>query len=143
MSDAKVDVPRSFYVFGVLALLWNLIGVAAYLADTMATAQTLASMPQAHQDFLAARPSWVIGVFAIAVFGGTLGCIMLLMRNALAVPLFAASLIAAVLQNIYSFALADGLAVFGTAGLALPAMIIIVASALLAYAQVNKKRGWI
>ena len=46
------------------------------------------------------RPAWATGAFAIAVFGGLLGCIVLLFQRSSAFYLFIASLLGVVIQAI-------------------------------------------
>ena len=60
-----------------------------------------------------------------------------------AIPLFTVSLLAVLAQNTYTFLLADGLAVFGGAAAALPALVIAIGIAMLLYAMRALKRGWL
>jgi hypothetical protein len=78
MSDEDVGgVHWSFWAIGAVALVWNLMGVMNYLAQM--NADVLAAMPESHRAIIEGRPAWATGGFAIAVFGGALGCILLLL----------------------------------------------------------------
>ena len=47
------------------------------------TAEDLAALPLEQQPLYENIPAWVTGAFAIAVFGGSLACILLLIRKKL------------------------------------------------------------
>jgi hypothetical protein len=44
-------------------------------------AEAIAAMPETHRAIIEGRPAWATGGFAIAVFGGAIGCLLLLFRN--------------------------------------------------------------
>ena len=48
------------------------------------------------------RPAWATGAFGIAVFGGVLGCLLLLLRKSVAFYVFVASLFG-VIVHLFSF----------------------------------------
>ena len=91
-SSAKL--PSWFWVVAVLAVVWNIFGVLAYLGDVTAGEEALAKMSAEQREMFENRPSWLIGSYAIAVFSGLAAAALLLWRKALAVPLFAISLAA-------------------------------------------------
>ncbi len=132
---------RRYWIVSGVALLWNLMGVAAYLVDVSLTAEDLAAMPDAERALYASMPAWVTGAYAIAVFGGTLGCIGLLLRKAWAMPVFVASLVAVLLQFGYTLLLMDTIAVKGAAVVALPIFIILIAAYLVWFAQRHRQAG--
>jgi len=101
MSE-KVKPTAIFWVVGVLALLWNLMGVAAYMAMTMVPAQEFAeAYGQEFADILAAKPAWATAAFAVGVFGGVLGCLALLLRKSWARLLFILSFLGVIIHNIW------------------------------------------
>jgi hypothetical protein len=59
-------------------------------------------MPELFKAIIESRPLWATAAFAIAVGGGTLGCVLLLLRKKLAVPVFAVSL-AAMIAHLFSY----------------------------------------
>ena len=81
--------------------------------------------------------------YAIAVFAGALGSLMLVLRRKLAVPLLVLSLLAVVVQMGYVFFLSDTLAVMGNAAMAMPLLIIAIAAALVWLARAAAARGWL
>ncbi len=101
--------PIWFWIVGIFALLWNGMGVGAYAADIMMTAEDFARLTEAEQNLLANRPFWVTAAFAVAVIAGFFGSVMLLLRKPIAVRLFLLSLIAVLIQFSSYFVL-DGYA---------------------------------
>ena len=95
MSDKAVGrVPWSFWVIGAFALIWNALGVVNYLMQM--NADTLAAMPSAQRAIVDSRPEWATGAFALAVFGGALAALLLLLRKAVASSVFIAALLGVV-----------------------------------------------
>lgn len=119
--------PRWLLWVSIILLLWNLMGVGAFVSQWMMTPEQLATLPAEQQAMWASMPAWAWGGYAIAVFAGTLGAIGLLMRKKWAAPLFLISLIAVLVQFAYPFIIADGLNTLGMAALLFPAFIILVA----------------
>lgn len=136
-----MTTPRSFYIVGVLALLWNLMGDAAYLMQVTADLPALAEADPYQAKLFEQMPQWAWSAYAIAVWGGTLATVALLLRRRLAVPLYAVSLAAVLVQFGYSFLGTDLLAVKGGGAALFPAVIILIAIALLVHARRMAKRG--
>jgi hypothetical protein len=95
-------LPSWFWVAAILGLAWNVFGAYQYLISVQATQESLiASGLTAEQAaVMLGYPAWMTGAFAIAVFGGIIGCILLLLRRRLAVPVLGVSLAASVLLYI-------------------------------------------
>lgn len=142
MTDSSTTQPaRSFWVISVVALLWNLFGVMAYIMQVTISPETLAELPDDRRMLYADIPAWVNGAYAIAVFTGTLGAIGLLLRKAWAVPAFALSLLAIFVQMGYTLFLSRTLTVLGWQGAVLPVVIIVIALILVAFARTSRRRG--
>jgi hypothetical protein len=92
--------PLWFKVVVTVALLWNLVGLLAVAADLRLSADEIAALPEPQRAIYAARPTWSIVGSVIAVAGGTLGCLGLLVRQPWALFTLYASLIGVVLQDI-------------------------------------------
>lgn len=142
MSDTTQPlVPRSFYVVGTIAFLWNLIGMGTYVNQVTMDAATLAAMPIDQQALYENIPVWVTSVYAIAVTAGLVSCVLLLMRKALAVFGFAISLFAILVQMLHSILLTDAIAILGLSVVIGPTLIIMVGLALVYYSRKARKRG--
>ncbi len=123
----------SFWIFAAVGLLWNLMGCLNYIMQ--ANADVVAQMPELYQAIIAARPAWATAAFAIAVFGGAVGCILLLLRRRVASAAFVVSLIATAGQSVFTLRLAG----------AAPSlvMVVLVGVALLWYSSIARRSGWL
>ena len=87
-------------------------------------------------------PTWVVAAWALAVWGGVIGSILLLLRRGEAVWVFLASFIAMVMTTIHNFVFSNGMEVMGdTFSLVFSALIFVVALALFLYARAMKQQG--
>lgn len=141
IEQSIAKAPRSIWVIGIAALLWNLLGVMAFVAHISVGEEALSQLPEAERALYEATPLWANIAYAVAVFGGVLGSIALLMRRTYAVLLFAISLLAVLVQMFQAFVLADAMAVLGPASLVMPVLVIVIAAALLAYARKARETG--
>ena len=73
-----------FWLISTLALIWNLIGVFNYLTQAFMTDEILASLPQDQQLMYQEVPAWVTAAFAVAVFSGTIGAVLMLLKKKIA-----------------------------------------------------------
>ena len=138
----SIKPATSFWVIGVLALLWNSTGIMAYLEQTYMTVEDLASLPEAEQAFYSNIPAWVTAAFAIAVFLGTLGCIALLLRKRSATILFFISLIAVIAQFIRNVFMQKDMEVTAT-NMIWSVLVIAIAIFLVWYSKKSTSKGWI
>ena len=75
------NIHWSFWVIGVVTLIWNAMGAANYVAQLDPV--VVATFPESHRVLIEGRPAWATGAFAIAVFGGTIGCVLLLFKKSI------------------------------------------------------------
>ncbi len=144
MSERLQDaIPRSFWIIAAVALAWNLIGVAAFVAQVTTTEDALMQLPEAERMLYENVPVWANGVFAVAVFGGVLGSLLLLLRKSWAVPVFIASLASIFVLYYYWFFVARSIEVYGPRGLIMPAMVTVIGVLLLWYSRYASAKAWI
>lgn len=135
--------PLWFTALAALALLWNLAGLFAVIADLQLSAAEIAALPAQQQALYAARPGWSVAASLVAVVGGTLGCVGLLLRRRWAVWVLAASLAGVVLQDLGIFLVAGAAALSDPVPLALQGVVLIVALGLLWLARRAAARSWL
>ncbi len=135
--------PKWFTIVAVVALLWNLLGCLAFAMDLMLTAEDIAKMPEAQQALYEARPGWSLIATALAVLGGALGCVGLLIRKRWALHLFAISLLGIGLQDMALFVLVDGAGLAGPGVVAMQAMVLVIAIGLLLLSLKGIAREWL
>lgn len=141
MSESSIKPSNSYWAIVFIALIWNLIGVFFYLQLAYMTSEELALLPNAQQLLLENTPAWVTAAFALSVFGGTLGCILLLMRKKLATFLFIISLISIVARMSYYFFIKNAAEVYAPEDMYMSALVIIVAIFLLWYSKKMESIG--
>lgn len=91
-----------YWVISCLALIWNLLGVMAYLMQSYSSeAALIETYGQEQASLMMAQPSWYTAAYALAVFGGAIGCLGLLLRKRWALWLLMLSLVCVVVQHIY------------------------------------------
>ena len=138
-SNSSVP-PRWFWLVSGVGLLWNLMGVAAFLGQmTMDTS----SLSNAERVFYESTPVWATIAFGVAVSAGVLGSIALLLRQRWAIPTVIVSFICIVIQVSHSIFIGDGIEVYGPAGLVLPFLTLCIAAALIGHARYSATKGWI
>ena len=76
-----------FWIIAVMLLLWNIMGLIAFLAEALTPELITETFNQQQMDMYRNRPVWYMYNFALAVFTGTFSCIMLLARRKFAVTL--------------------------------------------------------
>ena len=144
MSEQSTNkLPTSFYIISGAALVWNLLGVMAYVMQVTMTQEAMNALPEAERMLLENAPVWATSAFAIAVNGGALGCLLLLLRQAWAFPVLVASLVGVLLQMYHSFFIANSIEVYGPGRMIMPAMILVIAIFLVWYSKGAKEKGWI
>ncbi len=135
--------PKWFVPVSVAALLWNLLGCAAYLADVRLTAADVANMPAAQQALYHARPAWSVAATAIAVWFGAAGSLGLILRRRWAQPLLIASLAGVIGQDLWLFALSGAAGAAGAVAALLQSLVLIVAIALVILARRAAAGRWL
>ena len=143
MNDETVGgVHWSFWAIGAVTLIWNVMGVINFFVQMNADA--LASFPESHRAIIEGRPAWATGAFAIAVFGGALGCLLLLLRKSAAYYLFIASLLGVIVQLIHTLGIASSTIDFSPFDISMIILMPLVAAAFLIwYSKWAESKGWI
>ena len=100
MNDKTVGgIHWSFWIIIVVTLIFNIMGVINYFVQM--NADSLASFPEKYRPIIEGRPAWATGAFAIAVFGGTLGSLLLLLRKSAAIYVLIASLLGVIVTMMH------------------------------------------
>ena len=115
MADATVKAPWHIWLTGIIAMLFNAIGVFDFVM-TMAQGaeyQASAGMTPDQIAHYQTMPGWMTIVWAIGVFTAFLASILLLLRRKLALPVFVLSLAAFLVSLLYTYVLTNGGALMG------------------------------
>jgi peptidoglycan/LPS O-acetylase OafA/YrhL len=143
MTDSTNKPNALFWVIGIVALLWNAMGVNAYLQQAYDTDAHRAQYSVEQLQIMENLPVWYTALFAIAVFAGALGCIFMLLRKNIANLLFKLSLIAVLAQTIYNLFINEGKEFYGAFEYSMLISIPIVAIFLVMYSKKSTEKGWI
>ncbi len=145
MTDVLNDKPSTaFWVLGAVFLLWNLLGLFGYYTQVTMTPETMAAnFTEAQQAWLTGEPVWATAAYATAVMAGVIAAALMLLRKALAFPLFIVSFVAVIVQDFNAFVLSDWKAVWGNSALYLPSVVIIICIVEIWYTRAAKAKGWL
>ena len=143
MPSISEKLPIWFWIIAGVALLWNALGVMAFVMQVAMSPEALAALSEAERALHEGFPVWALAAFATAVFGGTLGSVFLLMRRAVAYPVFILSLFGIIVQMIYNFLIAETIDVYGPGGTIMPIMILVFGAFLVWFSKSSKQKGWI
>jgi hypothetical protein len=138
----KRTAPTWFTIVAVVLLVWNFMGVMAYIAQVTMTPETLAALPEAQRQLHESTPAWATAAFAIAVNGGALGCLLLVLKRNLAGLFLQVSLAGVIVQMFHAFFMSKSFEVFGPGGLVMPVMVIVIAIYLVILAAKAKVKRW-
>lgn len=132
--------PIWFWIVSVLALIWNGMGVLAYIGQAFITDEMIEALPADQQvQYLMEHPAWYTAAFATAVFAGALGALCLLIRKKWAHFLFVLSALGAIIQHVYLFMNIE----MSGVEMIMPIMIIVVCLLLIYFAKNAISKGWI
>lgn len=134
--------PRHLWIVGGLALLWNAFGALDYLMTQTRSETYMAQFSAEQLEYFYGFPAWVVATWALAVWGGVLGCVLLLFRTRWAVPVFGLSLVCMLITTVHNYGLSNGLEVAGGVfPIVFSALIFVVAAMLLVYARRMRDLG--
>ncbi|MBK8915495.1 MAG: hypothetical protein IPM64_13025 [Phycisphaerales bacterium] len=135
-------MPAWYWVLASAALLWNLLGCAFLGVELFAQESMMKSMNEDQKAWVRSIPRWVYFVYALAVSTGVAGSIGLFVRQDWVLSVFAVSLAAVLVQMIYTMIIAGGLRVMGPSGASMPAVVIVIAAALLWFSWFARNKNW-
>lgn len=132
----------TFWIIGLVAVIWNLLGCLNFYMQM--NADSLVKMPEAHRAIAESRPMWATAGFALSVFAGVLGGLLLLLRKSLAHYAFIASLMGTIVTMFHALIMGGVATRFSpfelVLGIAMPLVLVLL------FAWYTKKaqgRGWI
>jgi hypothetical protein len=129
--------PWHVWVVAILTLLWN--GSGAYTIMT-AQAGRLPNLSADEAAYYAAQPIWFVVATDIALLAALAAAVALLLRSGAAVWLFALSLTAILVTNVYDLAAGTSRVLVSQGALIVTVIIAVIAVLQLTYAWTMKKR---
>lgn len=136
------NIHWSFWVIAIVSLIWNAMGAMNFFMQMRP--ETLAPFPESHRTVIENRPAWATISFAISVFGGVLGCLLLLLRKAAAYIVFIVSFIGVIATMAHAFSVTGSPFQSGMFDLVLTVISpILLALFLIWYSKYAENNGWI
>lgn len=146
MSEAEGTTtpgrPWHVWLIGIIGGLWSSIGVLSFMLTQMNVEAVMSQFPPQQRAYFESFPFWAVAFWAVGVFGGVIGCLLLLLKSRLAFHALLISLIGAVVSNLGGLFLLGGMEVMReTGGLGFTAIPIIFGAFLAYYASamINKR----
>ena len=144
MAMTARRLPVGLRVLAALGVAWNVFGIVQWSGQVFATPTMLMAkgMTQAQATLYAALPAWMTTVFAIGVFGGTVGALLLLAGRRAATTALAVSLVGYV--ALYIGDITEGVfAAFGVPQVIILSTVVAIAVGLFTLALHADRRGWL
>ena len=141
-TSARGGAPAHLWIIGIVSLIWNALGCYDYVM-TMTNDPSWMSQFTAEQiAYWEGLPAWNAGTWAIGVWGGLAGAVLLLMRSRYSVWVYALSLAGAVIGLGYQMFMTEMPASMKEGFMAfMPWVIIIVAAFQFWYSRDQEKKG--
>ena len=145
MSEAQGTTPGRpwhLWVIGIIGGLWSSMGVLSFMLTQMKVEAVMSRFPPQQREYFESFPWWVVAFWAVGVFGGVIGCLLLLLKNRLAFHVLLASVIGTAVCNLGGLFLLGGMEVMRqTDGLGLTVFPVFIAAFLASYARAMSKKG--
>jgi hypothetical protein len=141
-SETAQGTPKHLWIIGIIALLWSAMGAMDYVMTQTRNEAYMGQFTTEQLAYFYGFPAWVDATWAIAVWGGVAGAVLLLLKRSLAVPVFLVSLLAMVATTIHNYGFSNGMEVVGGAfPLVFTAVIFLVAVGLYLYSRAMQRRS--
>ena len=143
MTETTIKTPWHLWLVGVVAVLFNAIGVFDFVMSMTQGAKYMADagMTPAQIAHYQEMPAWMTVDWAIGVWGALLGSVLILLRNKLAWPVLAVSLAAFLLSLVYTYVLTDGGKIMGPQMAIMSAVIAGLLAFFIWYSWLMTRRG--
>jgi len=143
LADGAAKTPWHLWLVGVVAVLFNAIGVFDFVMSMVQGEAYMAAAGMTPEQIAHYRqmPAWMTLVWAIGVFGAFGASVLVLLRRKLAFAVFAVSLAAFLVSLAYTYLLTDGGKVMGQQMAITSAVIAALLAFFTWYAWAMGKRG--
>ena len=142
---SKPPCPLWFKIVAVVAILWNIMGLMAFIFDIQMTPEELAEMDlhPAMKEAYANSPTWNWIAYGVATICGFLGSLMLLLRKKIVLPILGLSLVGVLVQFFGWYFTTNIFSEMGMSAMGMPIAVVIIAIYLYFLSHKAKKAGWL
>lgn len=134
--------PRWITWVGIAFLLWNIVGIGAFISQASMSSADIAALPPVQRDLWASMPGWAWAAYAVAVSLSAIGSVGLILRHWWAPLAYAISVIALLIQFSYPFLIAQG-AQTGMDMLAFPMFVVVMGVLQWQLSRAWQRKGWL
>ena len=106
-TTAGRGAPAHLWIVGILALLWNAYGCYEYVMTETGNEAFLSNLPAEWHSYWESLPAWLTAFWALGVWGGLAGALLLLVRSRYAILAFALSFVGVVVDLGYQMFMTD------------------------------------
>jgi len=119
----------------IVAVLWSMAGVGAFFAQQFMPIGTIQNLSEGKQELFINESLLTTITFAVAVFSGLIGSVLLLLKNKLATPILTFSVIVGIFQFLYNMIISKTFEVYGINTIIMPIVVITVGVFLVAFSK--------
>lgn len=95
--------PWHLWVVGIVGVLWGAMGCYDYLMTQTGNEEYLKQFSAEQIAFFESFPVWISALWAVAVWGGLAGAVLILLGRAIAAPVLFAAMISVLIVFAYNF----------------------------------------
>ena len=129
-----------YMVAAIASVLFMLVACAGYLLTVTVDP---AALPIDQRAMVEAQPTWMMAAYAIAVWVGLAGSVLLVLRRKLAEPLLLVSLVAAVVTFLPYVAVPAISDLVSTNEIAAALVVLAITWTIYWFARHSRQRGWL
>ena len=139
--DTAARTPLHLWIVGALATVWNGFGSLDYTMTQLRHPAWMSQMTEEQRAFVESAPYWLGATWAMGVWGGLFGAVLLLAKSRYAVVAFSISLLGLAGNTLSQMTLPEPSPHLDSGGgLALHAAVWAIAIVLLVYALQMRRR---
>jgi len=138
-NNYTIKTHWSFWLISSVMLVWNVLGCVNFIVQM--NPDIVSSYRETEQAIIQGRPLWATVGFALGVFAGAIGCVLLLLKRPSSFYLFCASLFGVVIAIAHSLAIGVTFGVGEIIGIVI--MPVAIAVFLIWYAKYCQNKGWL
>lgn len=142
MNNSKIKPPYWYWIVAAIALIWNILGLSNFILTAFFKSQLMVGLTLEQQNLVNKVPLWAMICFGIATVTGTLGCVLLLLRKKLAMPLFSISLITMIAQFINWLVIQKAGDYFPNS-YTMPTLVVLVGLFLIWFTKFSFRKNWV
>ena len=141
-ESTATPTPWHLWPISIFAILWSCMGCFDYIMTETKNEAYLSGFEPELLEYFYSFPTWLIALWALAVWGGLLGSIALLLRKKMATSILLVSSLSMITTTVRNFGFADAMEFMGdTTSLILTGLIVVIGIGLVFYARAMVNRG--